>query len=354
MKVLTIVGARPQFIKAAVLSRNIRNTPNITEEILHTGQHFDDNMSQVFFDELEIPKPKHQLNCGSGTHGKMTARMIEGIEEVLINTKPDKLIVYGDTNSTLAGSIAASKLNIDIAHIEAGIRSFNMEMPEEINRIVTDRLSSLLFCPTKIGEENLKKEGITKGVHYVGDIMYDSYLHYAKKFSSDFAIGACLLTCHRPINTDSKESLSKIVSIANRVAEEMTVLFPLHPRVRNYLNKFNLMHKLNSKDIKLLEPISYTQMIQALKNCKLVMTDSGGLQKEALFAEKPCITLRDETEWVETVDQGANHLVGNNIEKVNQTLLTLRRSKYNIKINTNAIFGDGKSSSLIIKSILDS
>lgn len=331
MKICTVVGARPQFIKAAVVSRAIREHnklvtvrgTHIKEVIIHTGQHFDDNMSKVFFDEMDIPLPDYNLNinlCGQSSstrHGAMTGRMLEKIEDVLMKEKPDWVLVYGDTNSTLAGALAASKLHIPIAHVEAGLRSFNMKMPEEQNRVLADHISTKLFCPTDASVENLKREGITKGVHRTGDVMYDAFLYYSKKAMQRYRHGSgeayplqdlpdkfILLTIHRAENTDDEARLRNIVEALNRVPVE--VVFPVHPRTKKMLDKFGL--RFNGH-VRLLEPVGYLEMIYLENRCEAVMTDSGGVQKEAYFARKPCITLRDETEWVETVEAGWNRCV---------------------------------------------
>ncbi len=352
MNILTVVGARPQFIKAAVLSREIARHTDIKEEILHTGQHFDENMSQIFFDELGIPSPTYNLGCNSGSHGRMVSEMLIGIEDVLMEKKPDLVIVYGDTNSTLAASLAASKLYIDVGHVEAGIRSFNMKMPEEINRVLTDRVSKYLFTPTEAGVQNLRNEGYKSGVYNVGDVMYDSFLYYSKRFSSDIGHDACLVTCHRPVNTDTSEDLGRIVTMIMRIAEDMQVVFPLHPRVRNNLEKFDLLDRLEqNNDIVLLPPVPYSQMVGLLHNCKLVLTDSGGLQKEAFFASKPCLTLRNDTEWSETVEHGANHLIGSSIERLESALMTLKTRAFSLPSGCSDLYGNGESARKILNAI---
>lgn len=315
--ILTVIGARPQFVKAAVLSRLIHNeySDRFKEILVHTGQHYDNNMSDVFFKEMEIPEPDYNLNIGSGTHGKMTGRMLESIEELLLEKKVDYLLVYGDTNSTLAGALAASKLHIPVVHVEAGLRSFNMRMPEEQNRILTDHVSSFLLCPTEQAIQNLKKEGITKGVHNVGDIMLDASLFYNKKTKgSPSALPEdiktlsrfFLITLHRAENTDDKERLSSIVEALNTL-DDYTGVLPLHPRTKKMLQQ----HGLSFKDhIKVIEPVGYLDMIRLEASCDFIVTDSGGVQKEAYFFKKPCITMRDQTEWVETIEAGCNILVG--------------------------------------------
>ncbi|PWS54341.1 non-hydrolyzing UDP-N-acetylglucosamine 2-epimerase [Pseudoalteromonas sp. meg-B1] len=316
MKIVTILGARPQFIKAGSVSREFTKFDKFKEVIVHTGQHYDTNMSDVFFDEMKIPKPDYFLGIGGKSHGAMTGQMIEKIEEVLLSEKPDWVLVYGDTNSTLAGAIAASKLHIKVAHIEAGLRSFNMRMPEEVNRILTDRISSILFCPTQTAVDNLQSEGVDKWntqIELSGDVMQDGAIFYrglAKKPSGIVAGNEFILsTIHRAENTDSEERLTGIVESLNEIAEQVEVILPLHPRTKIKLE--SLPVKLSSK-VKLIDPVGYLNMVWLIDNCKLVMTDSGGLQKEAFFFEKPCITLRDETEWVELVEHNFNTLVGAN------------------------------------------
>ncbi|CEM60410.1 non-hydrolyzing UDP-N-acetylglucosamine 2-epimerase [Treponema phagedenis] len=352
MKLLTVIGARPQFIKAAVLSRYIKNNPQcgIKETLVHTGQHYDKNMSDVFFTEMDIPLPDYNLQVGSGTHGKMTGLMLEKIEELLLELKPDILLVYGDTNSTLAGALAASKLHTPVAHVEAGLRSFMMAMPEEQNRRLTDHLSTWLFCPTDTAIENLRHEGIVdaagkasadnKRVCKTGDIMYDASLYYREKLSSvqtpeDFI----LLTIHRAENTDDPEKLENIVAAINALPEKKFI-FPVHPRTKKILSEHNL--KFGSH-VTLTEPVGYLEMLQYEKNCEAVVTDSGGVQKEAFFFRKPCITLREKTEWVELVDSGWNILVGSDRKKIVDTIKNI--SVPNIYPN---LYGDGNTAKHII------
>jgi len=327
MKILTVVGARPQFIKAAPVSREIRK---IHDEILvHTGQHYDANMSDIFFQELDIPKPDYNLGIGSGSHGKQTGEMLIKIEEVILREKPDALLVYGDTNSTFAGALAASKVHVPVIHVEAGLRSFNMKMPEEQNRILTDHISTLLFCPTDTAVVNLKNEGITKGVFNVGDVMYDTVLYniklaQKKQNFSEYVQGLkpiedmmehggrhvtfeegsyYLATIHRAENTDNEEKMKCIFDTLEML--DLPVLLPLHPRTRKTLEKF--YHKKVS-NIYIVEPVGYLEMLIFTMNAKKVLTDSGGLQKEAYFLETPCVTLRDQTEWVETLKGNWNVL----------------------------------------------
>lgn len=319
MKIVTIVGARPQFIKAAAVSRVIRDrhAGRIEEVLVHTGQHYDDNMSKVFFDELDIPRPRYNLEISGGNHGAMTGRMLEAVENVLLQEKPDWVLIYGDTNSTLAGALAAAKLHMPVAHVEAGLRSFNMRMPEEINRILADRVSAMLFCPTETAVANLQAEGITRGVHNVGDVMYDVALFYREKARSQSKClqqlnlpegGFALATCHRAENTDNLERLGGIVSALGRIAERLPVVLPLHPRTRKLLADHGLAGRLGG--VKVTEPLPFLDMVALEQAARVILTDSGGVQKEAFFYSVPCITMRDETEWVETVSSGANRLVG--------------------------------------------
>ena len=311
MNFTTIVGARPQFIKSAPVSAALEQA-GIAEMIIHTGQHFDPDMSGIFFDELGLRAPTHHLGVNGGSHGEMTARMLTATEQVLSAQRPDVVLVYGDTNSTLAGALAAAKLNIPVAHVEAGLRSFNRRMPEEINRVVTDHLSSLLFCPTRNAVEQLGREGISRGVHHVGDVMYDAILRFrevAARRSSivsrlHLAAGAyAVATLHRAENTDRAERLGAFVDLL-RNEPEQPIILPLHPRTRAAAAKFGI----SFDGIKVIEPLGYLDMIALLDQCACVYTDSGGLQKEAYFLQKPCVTLRDETEWVETVRCGWNRL----------------------------------------------
>ena len=310
MKIVTVIGARPQFIKASSLSREISKHAAIDEVIIHTGQHFDKNMSKIFFDEMEIPIPKYNLEINSLSHGAMTGRMLEEIEKVLLIEKPDWLVVYGDTNSTLAGALAAKKMHIKVAHIEAGLRSFDSKMPEEINRILTDNISDMLFCPTESAIENLTNEGFfKKNVKIVkcGDIMYDSAMYYKNKAknSLDITNGFILATIHRQENTDDREKLSKIISSFNELVKlGERIILPIHPRTKKLIEKFNL-----KVDFTIIEPVGYLEMIDLLDKCKIVITDSGGLQKEAYFFNKFCITLRDTTEWVELIENEVNILL---------------------------------------------
>lgn len=323
-KIVTIVGARPQFIKAAAVSREIlKHSGRVEEVMVHTGQHYDPNMSQVFFDELEIPAPRYNLEVSGGGHGAMTGRMLEGIEQILLSEKPDWVLVYGDTNSTLAGALAAAKLHTPVAHVEAGLRSFNMRMPEEVNRILADRVSTLLLCPTEIAVENLAREGVVEGVHNVGDVMYDVALYYRERAKAQSKIlqthnlrekGFALATCHRAENTDDPVRLQGIVSALAEIAVEIPVVLPLHPRTRKLLQQFGLEHYLDALIV--VDPLPFLDMVALEQAAKVILTDSGGVQKEAFFYQVPCITMRDETEWVETVELGWNVLVGASYENI--------------------------------------
>lgn len=312
-RILTVIGARPQFIKASVVSKAIKAAGGLTEILVHTGQHFDANMSDVFFDQLAIPRPDYQLNINSGSHGDMTGRMLIEIEKVILQERPDWVLVYGDTNSTLAGALAAAKLHIPVAHVEAGLRSFNMQMPEEINRILTDQISHVLFCPTESAMTNLEREGFSsKSITAlkVGDVMQDSAEFFAPLAVSpeNFPLddGFILATLHRAENTDDPKRLSDIVKALNHLHKNVApVVLPLHPRTRNVIAK----HGLNL-DVHLIDPVGYLEMIWLLQRTGLVLTDSGGVQKEAFFFGKACVTMRDQTEWVELIDVGANELVG--------------------------------------------
>jgi len=354
MKILTVIGARPQFIKAAAVSRAIAATNNLEEIIVHTGQHFDENMSKVFFDELHIPVPTYNLDINSVGHGAMTGRMLEKIEELLLKEKPDMLMVYGDTNSTLAGALAAAKLHIPVAHVEAGLRSFNMQMPEEVNRILTDRISKLLFCPTTDALKNLEKEGFSGfdcNIIKTGDVMYDAARYYqprAKQPDGEIPEKFILTTIHRAENTDQPERLSAIFDALQEIALDTPVVLPLHPRTRNILAKTGLDKTL--ENIFIIPPVGYLQMIWLLQNCMMVMTDSGGLQKEAYFFEKPCITLRDQTEWTELTREGVNKLGGADKEKIVNAFKEFAESK---TIFPKELYGDGKASEKITKSIVD-
>jgi len=377
LKILTIIGARPQIIKAAALSRAIRNEyfGSIREIILHTGQHYDRNMSQVFIDEMEIPSPDYNLEVGSGTHGVQTGRMIMGIEEVLLKENPDYLVLFGDTNSTLAGAVAGSKQHIPVVHIEAGLRSFNKNMPEEINRIVCDHASTLLFSPTMTGFHNLVREGFNPtakppynidnpGIYHCGDIMYDNSLYFANLATRKSQIlnqlglteePFILGTIHRDNNTDDPRRMEEIIRGILAVAEIFNgrIVLPLHPRTDKILkgrtdqepySKF-----LNHEKILITDPVSFLDIIMLEKNAKLIMTDSGGVQKEAYFFEKPCIILRSETEWKEIVEAGAGIITDALEEKILDAYKTLAAKN---DIEYPGIFGDGHAASFICKAML--
>ena len=320
MKILSVVGARPQFIKAAPVGRALRQA-GVTEVLLHTGQHYDRTMSEVFFSELGIPEPDYNLVVGSGSHAAQTAAMLTGIEDTILGERPDTVLIYGDTNSTLAGALAAAKLGVPVAHVEAGLRSYNRTMPEEINRVVADSVSSLLFCPTGVAATNLQREGITAGVHIVGDVMYDAVL-WAVEHSGNNANtilsrlglsnkGYLLATIHRASNTDDPDKLSAIVSALNASGEK--VVFPVHPRTRKALDAAGIALGDN---VLAIEPVSYLEMLALEGHARAILTDSGGVQKEALWLAVPCITLREETEWVETVECGWNTLTGTDRDKM--------------------------------------
>jgi len=359
VKVVTIVGARPQFIKAAALSRAIRDdfAGRIEEVLVHTGQHFDANMSAVFFEELGIPHPRHNLEISGGTHGAMTGRMLEAVEAVLMKEKPDWVLIYGDTNSTLAGALAAAKLHIPVAHVEAGLRSHNMRMPEEVNRIVSDRISTLLLCPTQTAVTNLASEGIFKGVHNVGDVMYDVALYYRDKAreqskvleslglaANDFA----LATCHRAENTDDPERLKNILEALSTVAAELPVVLPLHPRTRKLVIENGLGHLL--QPLKITEPLPFLDMVALEQSARLILTDSGGVQKEAFFYGVPCITMRDETEWVETVELGMNQLVGASKVGIQKAVFEVMGG--NVSTPDERPYGDGLASQKIAQFLI--
>lgn len=359
MKIVTVVGARPQFIKAAAISRVILNqyAGKIEEVLVHTGQHYDENMSKVFFEELDIPHPKYNLEISGGNHGVMTGRMLEAIEKVLIDEKPDWMLIYGDTNSTLAGALAAAKLHIPITHVEAGLRSYNMRMPEEINRIISDRISNLLMCPTETAVKNLKAEGITEGVHNVGDVMYDIALYYRERARQQSSIlsdlkftqqGFALATCHRAENTDDPKRLTGIITALAEISNNMTVVLPLHPRTRKLIGDFGLSHHLDS--IKVVEPLPFLDMVALEQAAKVILTDSGGVQKEAFFYGVPCITMRDETEWVETVELGWNRLVGASKTAILGATATIKQPPIS---NGSAPYGKGDAAKNILARIVD-
>ena len=356
IKIVTIIGARPQFIKAGSVSREIlyqnKMGADIEEIIVHTGQHYDVNMSGVFFDEMKIPKPNYSLGIGGISHGSMTGQMIEKIEKILLEEKPDWVMVYGDTNSTLAGAIAASKLHIKIAHIEAGLRSYNMQMPEEINRILTDRISNILFCPTDVAVKNLNKEGydnIDCKIVKSGDVMQDGAIFYkdlAIKPSYKINTSYILCTIHRAENTDNENRLINILEALKEIAKDQQIILPLHPRTKKIIDKLNL----DTDNLMIVEPVGYLEMVWLIGNCTVVITDSGGLQKEAYFFKKQCITLRNETEWVELVECKANTLVGANKDRIIRAYKN--NSIFKAKNTTLNMYGNGKASRNIIKELL--
>lgn len=318
-KICTIVGARPQFIKCAPVSRALRQVAS--EVIIHTGQHYDHDMSAVFFSQLRIPEPDHSLGIGSASHGAQTGQMLQAIERVLTEEKPDCVLVYGDTNSTLAGALAAAKMHVPLAHVEAGLRSFNKKMPEEVNRVLTDHVSDLLFCPTETAVKNLSREGITTGVHLVGDVMYDSLLENASLADGAAVLGRmglkskdyALATVHRVENTDDRDRLRSIFRALDEIAELcLPVILPLHPRTREKLG----VSGPPLSNLRITDPVPYLDLLVLEKNARLVLTDSGGMQKEACLLRVPCVTLRDETEWIETVEAGWNVLVGADSQRI--------------------------------------
>lgn len=348
MKILTVIGARPQFIKAAAVSVALREA-GIEEILLHTGQHFDINMSDIFFKELSIPRPDILLDINAGSHGAMTGKMLEAIEGELFKNKPDRVLVYGDTNSTLAGALAAAKIHIPIAHVEAGLRSFNMKMPEEINRTLTDRLSDVLFCPTDTAVSNLMSEGINKtsSIIRTGDVMADTLTFFQNKAIPPAAIrkidNFILCTCHRPENTDNPQRLENIVNALNTLQKQVDVVIPLHPRTKNSLKKYGL-----NLNVHTLPPVGYFQMLWMLQNCKLVMTDSGGLQKEAYLMNKFCVTLRDQTEWIELVEHGVNKLSGAKTEEI----VMLANSYFGTWASTlEPLYGKGDTAQKIVSNL---
>ncbi len=351
MKIVTIIGARPQFIKAGTFSREVLKHNVIEEIIVHTGQHFDENMSDVFFNQMKIPRPKYNLNINGKSHGAMTGQMIEAIENVLIKEQPNWVLVYGDTNSTLAGALAASKLHIKIVHVEAGLRSFNTEMPEEINRILTDRISTLLCCPSETAITNLENEGYSNldcKLINSGDIMYEGALFYktiSKNPNFEIPESYSLCTIHRAENTNDLEKLSTIIKALQEISKDSPVIIPIHPRTRNVLEK----NKIDTSKLILVEPVGYLEMVWLIQNSKMVITDSGGLQKEAYFFEKFCVTLREETEWIELVESGYNILVGTNKKNIISAYLKFKNLEFTNSINK--LYGNGNTSAKIIEAL---
>jgi UDP-GlcNAc3NAcA epimerase len=378
IKLLTIIGARPQIIKAAALSRAIKSkfSNQISEVIVHTGQHYDENMSQVFFDELQIPAPDYNLNSGSGMHGKQTASMIAGIEEILLKEKPNGIVLYGDTNSTLAGAIAASKIHVPVIHIEAGLRSFNKAMPEEINRIMCDHVSTFLFSPTQAGYKNLVKEGFPENnvapysfnnpkIYHCGDVMYDNSLYFSEVAEQKTSVlddldlkntSFILATIHRNNNTDEPERLNALFSALNDIASEnkIKIILPLHPRTAKLLPT-NLAPDIYKKVventyIQLIPPVSFLEIIALEKNASLVITDSGGVQKEAFFFKKPCIILRSETEWIELVNCGAAKITDADETKIKEAYQYFKNHK---TLDFPPLFGDGKAAEFICSELVN-
>ena len=340
-KIATVIGARPQFIKAAVVSREIARFKNLQEVIVHTGQHYDANMSDIFFRQMQIPQPAYNLSVNNLSHGAMTGRMIEKIEEVFLIEQPDIVLVYGDTNTTLATALAAVKLHIKVAHVEAGLRSYNKQMPEEINRVLTDHVSNIFFCPTEQAMENLENEGLTSTKNKIiltGDVMYDASVFFAPYMQTPFfnvPDKFVLSTIHREENTSDRSKLIEIISALNVLNKEIPVLMPVHPRTKKFLHQYGCEILFN-----VFEPVGYLQMIALLKKCSLVITDSGGLQKEAYFFEKPCVTIREQTEWIELIDSGANVLAKTKKNDI------IKKAKYMLKSKINfqpKLYGDGNA-----------
>jgi UDP-N-acetylglucosamine 2-epimerase (non-hydrolysing) len=348
MKIVSIVGARPQFIKCAPVSRELRKEHE--EVLVHTGQHYDHGMSEVFFEELAIPKPDYNLNIGSGTHGHQTGTMLGAIEDVLEKENPDVVLVYGDTNSTLAGALAAAKLHVPVAHIEAGLRSFDRRMPEEVNRVLTDHASDLLFCPTETAVRNLAAEGVTEGVFLVGDVMCDA-MEYNRAVAEERSrvleeVGVrpgeyLVVTVHRPSNTDSRENMAAILGALGDAGRP--VVFPVHPRTRKYLSEYGLLAEM-PENVRIIEPLGYLDMLHLMAHAEKILTDSGGIQKEAYMLGVPCITLRENTEWVETVEAGWNVLVGARREKILEAIRSETPER-----RPKSCFGNGKASSEIAR-----
>ena len=357
MKILTVIGARPQFVKAAVVSREIKKRSGISEVIVHTGQHFDASMSDIFFEEMDIPRPDYNLNIHGLSHGAMTGQMLEKLDEIIRTEKPDFVLVYGDTNSTLAGALSAAKLHCKVAHVEAGLRSFNMKMPEEINRILVDRISNILFCPTDTAIKNLKNEGFDNfGIKIVksGDVMLDAALYYAKKIEGKAAflkkIGLdgkkyILATIHRAENTDSIERFSSIIKALNEISKFEKVLLPIHPRTKKIMEANGIEAHFD-----IIEPVGYFEMLELLQNCSAVMTDSGGVQKEAYFFKKQCITLRDETEWVELVENGFNTIVGSDFDKIVGAYKQLSEKNPDFG---SMLYGSGNAAAEIVDNLIE-
>jgi UDP-GlcNAc3NAcA epimerase len=354
MNIVTILGARPQFVKAAVVSREIKRNQGIREVIIHTGQHYDKNMSDIFFEEMEIPLPDYNLNINGLSHGAMTGEMLKGIENILLTEKPEYVMVYGDTNSTIAGALAAKKIHIKVAHVEAGLRSFNTRMPEEINRILTDRISDKLFCPTQTAVDNLMNEGygsLEGEIYRTGDVMLDAALFYSEKAREKSNIierlkldKFILCTIHRAENTDDINRLRSIMTAINEISAHVKVVVPIHPRTRQIISKNNI-----SINFEAIDPVGYFDMISLITHCELVMTDSGGLQKEAFYFQKNCVTLRDETEWVELVDNGFNVCVGSDTGRILDAYQQMLHKANDFSIN---LYGKGDASEKIVAELI--
>ncbi len=366
-KILTVFGARPQFIKGATVSRALREREDIEEIIVHTGQHFDNNMSEVFFQQMNIPKPKYNLGVSGLDHGAMTGRMLEGIEGLIKLEKPNWVLVYGDTNSTIAGTLAASKLHVPVAHVEAGLRSHNPNMPEEINRVLTDRISTLLLCPTETAVKNLKSEGypfpsntiskrnMIQRIENIGDVMYDSVMYYRQYAQEKVSLerfglkhkNFVLCTVHRQENTDNASNLNNIVCALRAISKDLPVVLPLHPRTKAKIQEYHRNDALNGLTV--IDPIPYLEMQRLQMSASLIITDSGGMQKEAYFHQVPCLTLRNETEWVETVEVGWNQLVGINIKSI----INAAQNAKAPQINQTSLYGDGRAAYKVIEIITE-
>lgn len=352
MKIATIVGARPQFIKAAALTDKLKGFAE--EIVIHTGQHYDYELSKVFFETLRLPEPNYNLGVGSGSHAVQTAKMLRGIESVLLKERPELVIVYGDTNSTLSGSLAAAKIGIKIAHVEAGLRCHNRELPEEVNRVLTDHLSQLLFCPTQTAVDNLRKEGISEGVHLVGDVMKDMLERFLSAARGRRVLPSLrleddefhLMTLHRPQNTEDEDNLCAIIDAVSDL--DLDVVFPAHPRTTKAIERFGL-EKHVGDNVRITDPLSYPDFLALLEKCRKVLTDSGGVQKEAYLLEKPCITLREETEWPETVEDGWNILVGADRQKIVRAIVSDVSPR-----ERRESFGDGKAGDRVARVVRNS
>lgn len=361
MKLVTVVGTRPQFVKAAMISRQVTQLEQsghpINEVLVNTGQHYDDMMSKVFFEQLGLQTPKYDLGIGSGSHGVQTGKALMAIEDILLSERPDAVLVYGDCNATLSGALAASKLNIPLAHVEAGLRSFNREMPEEINRIITDSISDALYCPTETAVKNLRSENAQGIVEFSGDVMFDCALVFRNMAQSSSKIldrlnlrpkSFCLCTVHRAENTKSKETLEGIFQALEWISKQVLIVMPMHPRTSTLLKEYDI--KFDAKNIKIIDPVSYLDVAMLEINACVILTDSGGMQKEAFFHGTPCITLRNETEWVETVELGCNRLVGTEADAINKAFSEMSAGK--VEPPQKTPYGDGAASELIVKSLM--